>query len=79
MRPLLSDISSVIVTDLLPKKAIKTPHELHFPCQKKYLPIQLIFPFLFDLLGWMGVLGKKNTTESKFGFKIFQWFDSFFS
>ena len=33
MRSLLSEMFCAMVTDLLPKKAIKTPHELEFPCK----------------------------------------------
>ena len=45
MRPLLSEISFVIVTDLMPKKALKTPHELDFPREKNICPFNSSFHF----------------------------------
>ena len=61
MRPLLSEISFVMVAALLPKQALKTP----FPMRKKYLPIQFVFPCLLDFLGGMSFLSKKKITGSK--------------
>ena len=45
MQPLLSEISFVIVADLLPKKPIKTPHKSDFPCKKSICPFNLSFYF----------------------------------
>ena len=56
MRPLLSEISFVIVTDLLPKKAIKTPHTNWISHVKKifehtiHLSIFVRFPWLNEFL-----------------------------
>ena len=55
MRPLLSEISFVMVTDLLPKRAIKTPHEWISHAKKIFaLSIHLssfvLFPRLNEFL-----------------------------
>ena len=69
MQWLLSEISFVMVTDLLPKKTYKNTTWIGFPIRKKYLPIQSIFPFLFNFLGWMSFLGKINTLGASFDLK----------
>ena len=54
MQPLLSEISFVTITDLLPKKAIKTPHELDFPCEKNIYPFNSSFYFCsISLVEWV--------------------------
>ena len=69
MQSLLSEISFVIVTDLLPKKSYKNTTQIGFPIWKKYLPIQLIFPFLFDFLSWMSFLSKRAPLGASFDLK----------
>ena len=50
MQPLLSEISFVMVTDLLPKKSYKNTTRIGFPIQKKNFPIFVQFPWLNELL-----------------------------
>ena len=56
MRPLLSEMPFVIVTDLLPKKAIKTPRELHGENEQKifahsiHFSIFVQFPWFNEFL-----------------------------
>ena len=63
MQSLLSEISFIVVTDLLPKKAIKTPHELDFPCEKNICPFNSSFHFCsISLVEWVS-LAKEHHSE----------------
>ena len=78
MRPLFSEILFVIVTDLLPKISYKNTTQIRFPMQKIFahsihLSIFVHFPWLNEFLS------KKNKTGKNCRFKIFKYFDWFFS
>ena len=69
MRPLLSDISSVIVTDLLPKKAIKHHTNCISHAKKNIYPFNSSFHFcLISLIEWVS-WAKRTLLEASLDLK----------
>ena len=69
MRSLLSEMFCAMVTDLLPKKAIKTPHELEFPCKWNISAFNLTFHFCsIALVEWV-VWAKRTPLGVSFDLK----------